>query len=78
MIRILGIDPGSQRTGYGIIEVSGGHPSYLASGIIRLPKLPLPERLKIIFDGVCELVAQYQPEQLAIEEVFLPATQKRQ
>ena len=70
MLRILGIDPGSRRTGYGLIDVLGSKISYVSSGIIRLPEKSLPERLKIIFDGVSEIVEQYKPHQMGIEEVF--------
>jgi crossover junction endodeoxyribonuclease RuvC len=71
MALILGIDPGSQKTGFGIISHQGGRSEYVTSGIIRLPRTELPERLKIIFDGVSEIVEQYCPQELAIEEVFM-------
>ena len=70
MIRILGIDPGSRRTGYGVIDVAGSRIAYVSSGIIRLPEKSLPDRLKIIFDGISEIIEQYKPEQMGIEEVF--------
>lgn len=70
MIRILGIDPGSRRTGYGVIDVAGSRIAYVSSGIIRLPEKSLPNRLKIIFDGVSEIIEQYKPQQMGIEEVF--------
>jgi crossover junction endodeoxyribonuclease RuvC len=71
MTLILGIDPGSQKTGFGIIARSGGRSEYVASGVIRLPRAPLPERLKIIHDSIGEIVALHCPQELAIEEVFL-------
>ncbi len=71
MTRIIGIDPGSRKTGYGIVDVVGAKISYVTSGIIRLPEKSLSERLKIIFDGVTQIIEQYQPEQMGIEEVFL-------
>jgi crossover junction endodeoxyribonuclease RuvC len=71
MTLILGIDPGSQKTGFGIISHDRGRSEYITSGIIRLPRTNLPERLKIIFDGVTEIVEQYCPQELAIEEVFM-------
>ena len=71
MTLILGIDPGSQKTGFGIISHEGGRSEYITSGIIRLPRTNLPERLKIIFDSVTEIVEQYCPGELAIEEVFM-------
>lgn len=70
MIRILGIDPGSRRTGYGVIDVAGSKIAYISSGIIRLPEESLPDRLKIIFDGVSEIIEQYHPKHMGIEEVF--------
>jgi len=70
MTRIIGIDPGSRRTGYGIIDIAGSTASYVTSGIIRLPEGALPDRLKLIFDGITQLLEQYQPETMAVEEVF--------
>jgi crossover junction endodeoxyribonuclease RuvC len=71
MTLILGIDPGSLKTGFGIISHEGSRSEYITSGIIRLPRTNLPERLKIIFDSVTEIVEQYCPQELAIEEVFM-------
>ena len=71
MTRIIGIDPGSRRTGYGVIDIAGSKISYVTSGIVRLPEAGLPERLKIIFDGISQIIQQYQPEHMAIEEVFM-------
>ena len=71
MALILGIDPGSQKTGFGIISHSGGSSEYVTSGVIRLPRLGLPERLKIIHDSVSEIVELHAPQEFAIEEVFL-------
>ena len=71
MTLILGIDPGSQKTGFGIIEQRAGQNIYVTSGIIRLPRASLPERLKIIHDSVAEIVDSHCPQELAIEEVFM-------
>ena len=71
MIRILGIDPGSRKTGYGFIDVERGRARYVASGVIRIPEGALPERLKLIFDAVSQIAGQYQPQQMAIENVFM-------
>ncbi|MCO1335634.1 crossover junction endodeoxyribonuclease RuvC [Microbulbifer sp. OS29] len=71
MTRILGIDPGSRKTGYGMIDVERGKARYVASGVIRIPAGPLPERLKLIFDAVSQIAQQYQPAQMAIESVFM-------
>ena len=68
---ILGIDPGSLKTGFGVIRHEGSKSYYVASGVIRLPNLSLPERLKVIFESICELIEEYQPEQFAIEHVFM-------
>ncbi len=71
MPRILGIDPGSRRTGFGVIDVAGAKEQYVTSGIIRLPdKASLPERLKIIYAGVSEIIAETAPDMMAVEEVF--------
>lgn len=71
MTCILGIDPGSRITGYGIVEDTPQGVRYIASGSIRADAENFPERLKRIFDGVTELVEQFQPQQLAIEQVFM-------
>lgn len=72
MTRILGIDPGSQITGYGIIEVLGNRSYYQDSGCIRTPsERPLPERLKLIFESLNELITIYRPDEMAVEQVFM-------
>ena len=72
MTRILGIDPGSRITGYGIIEeTTRGNSQYIASGSIRVKADSFPERLKQIFDGITEVIALYQPNEMAIEQVFM-------
>ena len=71
MIRIIGIDPGSRRTGYGIVDMTGAKMNYVTSGIIRMPKGTLPERLQLIFDGLSQLIEEYKPQVMAIEDVFL-------
>ncbi|MFQ6372376.1 crossover junction endodeoxyribonuclease RuvC [Shewanella sp. YIC-542] len=71
MAIILGVDPGSRITGYGVIQCQGRHQLYLGSGCIRTSSEDLPSRLKQIFDGISEIIRQYQPEQLAIERVFM-------
>jgi crossover junction endodeoxyribonuclease RuvC len=71
MAIILGIDPGSRLTGYGIIKQVGGKTEYLGSGCIRLQGDELAPRLKQIFDGVSEIITQFCPTEFAIEQVFL-------
>ncbi len=58
-------------TGYGVIETSTQGHSYIASGCIRIKADNFPERLKQIFDGVSEVIALYQPQEMAIEQVFM-------
>ena len=73
-MRILGIDPGLQRTGFGLIEASGARLSYVASGTIstlEAPRGDLPLRLKIIFEGVQEVVQRYAPDCACVEIVFV-------
>lgn len=76
-IRILGIDPGLQVTGFGVIEKDGEKLSYVASGTIktasgkRAGAEDLPSRLKIILDGLAEVIQTYRPTQVAIEKVFV-------
>jgi crossover junction endodeoxyribonuclease RuvC len=70
-IRILGIDPGSRVTGYGIIEQGPKSCRYIASGCIRVKADYFPDRLKQIFDSLLEIIEVYHPEQMAIEQVFL-------
>ena len=68
---ILGIDPGSRITGYGIIGVKGNKTEYIASGCIRVMDEDLPKRLKNVFDGVSEIIRQFTPDVFAIEQVFM-------
>lgn len=71
-MKILGIDPGLRTTGFGIIEKRGNRLTYVASGTVRTPsEAELPERLKVIFGGVCEIVQTYRPNCAAIEKVFV-------
>ena len=71
MALILGVDPGSLKTGFGIIDSLGATPRYVTSGVIRLPDAGLPERLKIIFDSLTEIILEYCPQEMAIEQVFV-------
>ncbi len=73
-MRILGIDPGLQRTGFGVVDVEGSRLAYVASGTIstlEAPRGDLPGRLKLIFDGVAEVVRHYQPHCACVEIVFV-------
>ncbi|MBV7315707.1 crossover junction endodeoxyribonuclease RuvC [Shewanella sp. NIFS-20-20] len=68
---ILGVDPGSRITGYGVIKCVGRQQIYLGSGCIRTSSDELSLRLKQIFDGLSQIISQYQPDQFAIERVFM-------
>ena len=73
-MRILGIDPGLQTTGFGVVDVDGQRLSYVASGTIRTTRLALgdlPGRLKMLFDGISEVTARYEPTAAAVEIVFV-------
>ena len=73
-MRILGIDPGLQTTGFGVVDVDGHRLSYVASGTIRTTTLALgdlPGRLKILFDGITEVAARYEPDVASVEIVFV-------
>ncbi len=71
MVRILGIDPGSVKTGYGIIESNGHQSRYVASGYIKLPAEGLANKLGLIFSELTEAIAELQPDHMALEQVFL-------
>ncbi len=73
-MRILGIDPGLRTTGFGVVDEQGGKLQYVASGTISTQHLDtraLPERLKVLFDGIHEVVETYQPDCASIEIVFV-------
>lgn len=71
MTRILGIDPGSRLTGFGLIDAQRGRAQYVESGVIRIDPGPLDARLACIFSGITELLAEFQPTSVAIENVFM-------
>ncbi len=68
---ILGIDPGSCITGYGIIQLQGSQLNYLDSGCIKLKNTAFSERLEKIFTDLQSVVAEYKPDEVAIEQVFM-------
>jgi len=74
-VRVLGIDPGSRLTGYGLVDCNSAKrsspPAYVACGCIKPQGATFPERLADIYRGVNQLIIQYQPQMLSIEEVFL-------
>jgi crossover junction endodeoxyribonuclease RuvC len=73
-MRILGIDPGLRITGFGVLDVEGSQLRYVASGVIQTRNVEqgnLPARLKVLFDGIREVSAHYQPDAAAVEIVFV-------
>lgn len=70
-IRILGIDPGSRITGYGVIELVGQKAICITNGCLRVGEGELSHRLKNIFIGIQDILEQYQPQEMAIESVFV-------
>ena len=71
MAIILGIDPGSRITGFGVINENGQKCEYIASGCIRTPEGNLPDKLQTIFQGVQEVIDMYHPTTMGIEQVFM-------
>jgi len=69
--RVLGIDPGSRTTGYGIVESRGGQSVYVASGCVRAREAELAARLAEIYTGIVELIVAHAPDAVAIEQVFV-------
>ncbi|MEK6592340.1 MAG: crossover junction endodeoxyribonuclease RuvC [Pseudomonadota bacterium] len=69
--RILGIDPGLRITGFGVLDKTGHKLTYVTSGCIRTPGGELSDRLKVILDGLTEVISGCSPEQVAIEKVFV-------
>jgi crossover junction endodeoxyribonuclease RuvC len=70
MTRVLGIDPGTRLTGFGIIQ-GEKQGQYIVSGCIRTKTDTMPLRLQEIYQGVSEIITQYQPDVLAIEQIFV-------
>jgi len=69
-MRVMGLDPGSRSTGYGIVEEMGGRISYISDGVISPPG-GIPERLKGLYLGIKEALSIYRPEVVAVESPFL-------
>lgn len=71
-IRILGIDPGLQRTGWGMIGKDGTRLIHIASGVITSSSaMPLADRLATLYDGLAGVIVQYRPAEVAVEETFV-------
>ena len=71
MTIVLGIDPGSRVTGYGLVSIAGHRVKHIANGCFRLGDDALDERLLRLFDGLAEVIREHQPHEAAIEKVFM-------
>jgi crossover junction endodeoxyribonuclease RuvC len=71
-VRILGLDPGLRRTGWGVVEAAGSRLSHIAHGVIA-PKdtLPFAERLAFLYEAIEALIAAHAPDEAAVEETFV-------
>jgi crossover junction endodeoxyribonuclease RuvC len=70
-VRILGLDPGSQRTGFGVIECQGPDYRHVAHGCIAVAGLEVAERLRRIFESLQALISEHAPGEIAVERVFV-------
>ena len=71
-MRLIGIDPGLRKTGWGVISVSGNQLSYISDGVVESdPDLTLAERLKQIHSGLHDVMREYNPDEAAVEETFV-------
>ena len=71
MTRILGIDPGSRVTGFGVVDMVRGRAAHVANGCIRTPEGEMAQRLRVIFEEVRTVIERYEPMEMAIEKVFV-------
>lgn len=69
--RIIGIDPGSRKTGFGVIDLIGGQLKYITSGVIKSTDGDFTDRLKVIHQSVRALIKEYNPHIMSIESVFV-------
>ena len=70
-VRVLGIDPGSRYTGWGLLECLGQRSQFLAAGRIVSTQGAMPERLLTVFEGLCAVIAEHRPDEIALEETFV-------
>ena len=72
MMRLLGLDPGLNRTGWGVIEADGNRLVYVADGVVASDATrPLAERLAVLYEGIVRVIAEFHPEEAAVEETFV-------
>ena len=70
--RILGLDPGLRRTGWGVVAVAGARLAWVAHGVITPPTTaPFAERLRVLFEGLEAVIAEHRPHEAAVEETFV-------
>ncbi|HSV04259.1 MAG TPA: crossover junction endodeoxyribonuclease RuvC [Phenylobacterium sp.] len=73
-VRILGLDPGLRRTGWGVVVVEGARLAHVAHGVIRPDEAaPFAIRLLTLFEAICEVIAAHAPDEAAVEETFVSA-----
>ena len=71
-MRVLGIDPGTLHMGYGVIEERGGNIAMISCGVISAPqKLPVEQRLCLLYEGLVKVIAEFRPVEAAVEEPFV-------
>ena len=71
-IRILGLDPGLRRTGWGVIDSAANRLRYVASGVVTAdPKREMADRLNLLYDGIARLIEIWTPDAAAVEEIFV-------
>ena len=71
VITILGIDPGSRITGYGVVRMDGARAVHIDSGCIKVAELDVPARLRAIYDAIAAVVVEHDPDHAAIEKIFM-------
>lgn len=70
-MRVLGVDPGSRITGYGLLEEKNRQISFIEAGLIKLPeKMPFPQKIHRVFQGIVELLERFGPDAMAVEDLF--------
>jgi crossover junction endodeoxyribonuclease RuvC len=70
-MKILGLDPGSRWVGYALVETDGERTNFLTGGVLSSSVPEFSGRLKDIYDRLCAIIGEHQPEQIAVESVFL-------
>ncbi len=74
-MKVLGIDPGLERIGFGVVEKHGSQLRSVEHGLIKTPRIATPERIKVLYDEVCALFERTQPDAVATERLFFAKNQ---